>query len=152
MQFDSRGHRVRRQSGIPTSTSRDSSPNRLNSGLSSMERRLSASGRNRHYVATNERQTPLMAEQILQQSQEAEAALEDALITGTESHVMSPRKKYNNLYDDHSDESETSRYDSFKILMHSIKCLIFQIFPKQLETHFCRILLKGIHFLEIFKQ
>ncbi len=106
MQSDSRGHRVRRKSGIPTSTSRESSPNRSGiAGYASMERRLSGGNRNRHYMANNssERQTPLMAEKILQQSQEAEAALEDALI------VTSPRKRYN-AYDDQSDESETSRF------------------------------------------
>ena len=120
---DSRGHRVRRKSGIPTSsTSRDSSPNRSNAAYSSMERRLSSGGRNRSYVPNtpNERVTPLMAEKILLQSQEAEAALQDALITRgdfTDSQVTSARKRYNNLYDDHSDESETSRYDflSFKL-------------------------------------
>jgi CLIP-associating protein 1/2 len=104
MQSDSRGHRVRRKSGIPTSTSRESSPNRSGiAGYATMERRLSSGNRNRHYMANNssERQTPLMAEKILQQSQEAEAALEDALI------VTSLRKRYN-TYDDHSDESETS--------------------------------------------
>jgi len=109
MQSDSRGHRVRRKSGIPTSASREASPNRSVTGYASIERRLSSGSRSRHYAPNNssERQTPLMAEKILQQSQEAEAALEDALITG--SHVTSPRKRYN-TYDDHSDESETSRY------------------------------------------
>ncbi|CAG2101182.1 unnamed protein product [Medioppia subpectinata] len=111
IQTDSRGHRVRRQSGIPTASSRDPSPNRaVITGYASMERRLSASGRNRNFIAnnsnTNERQTPLMAEKILQQSQEAEAALQDALIA--DAQAMSARKRYNNQYDDHSDESETS--------------------------------------------
>ena len=100
MQTDSRGHRVRRKSGIPAATSRDAS----------MERRLSGGARNRPYIPNNlvDRQTPLMAEKILQQSQEAEAALEDALTT--DSHVSSARKRFTNLYDDHSDESETSRF------------------------------------------
>lgn len=100
MQTDSRGQRVRRKSGIPAAPSRDAS----------MERRLSNSARNRPYISNNlvERQTPLLAEKILQQSQEAEAALEDALTT--DSHVSPTRKRFANLYDDHSDESETSRF------------------------------------------
>ncbi|KAL3231251.1 hypothetical protein MRX96_023308 [Rhipicephalus microplus] len=48
--------------------------------------------------------TPLMAQQILQQSKEAEAAVADAL----ECWNTPPRKNRYNAFDDQSDESETS--------------------------------------------
>ncbi len=120
VQPDGRMQRVRRKSGIPMSTSRDTSPTRIGTGIASMERRLSSgsSGHRARYERTSssdrqqlqQHQQPptLMAERILQQSQEAEVALENALRTTNVN--SSPRKKFN-AFDvfDHSDESETSR-------------------------------------------
>lgn len=108
MQPDGRIHRVRRKSGIPLSTSREASPTRSGggSGFATMERRLSGT-RNRYYLSSSDRQTPLMAERILQQSQEAELAMEDALRNASHATTPSAKKRYTN--DDHSDESETSR-------------------------------------------
>ncbi|XP_075548307.1 CLIP-associating protein isoform X2 [Dermacentor variabilis] len=113
---DSTG-RVRRKSGIPTpvGTSREGSPTRptgTTPGMTGMyERRLSG-GTRRPFVGAGERYhpttittgAPLMAQQILQQSKEAEAAVADAL----ECWNTPPRKNRYNAFDDQSDESETS--------------------------------------------
>ncbi|KAH7951660.1 hypothetical protein HPB52_011145 [Rhipicephalus sanguineus] len=109
--------RVRRKSGIPTpvGTSREASPTRPTAttpGMTGMyERRLSGSTRrpfggagDRYHPTTITTGAPLMAQQILQQSKEAEAAVADAL----ECWNTPPRKNRYNAFDDQSDESETS--------------------------------------------
>ncbi|RWS12914.1 CLIP-associating protein 1-like protein [Dinothrombium tinctorium] len=106
MQTDGRVNRGRRKSGIPLSTSRETSPNRLS--YVAMERRLSSGSSrvSKMYSGTSEKNlasaSPFLAERMLQQSREAEAAMADAL--GVE--TAATRRKYN--FDDHSDESETS--------------------------------------------
>ncbi|KAK8765343.1 hypothetical protein V5799_032049 [Amblyomma americanum] len=109
--------RVRRKSGIPTplGTSREASPTRptgTSPGMAGVyERRLSGGSR-RPFMGASERYhpttittgAPLMAQQILQQSKEAEAAVADAL----ECWNTPPRKNRYNAFDDQSDESETS--------------------------------------------
>ncbi|XP_077561916.1 CLIP-associating protein 1-B-like isoform X5 [Haemaphysalis longicornis] len=117
--------RVRRKSGIPTpvGTSREASPTRPPLGTSPAmaamyERRLSGGSR-RPYVGAGERyhpttittSGPLMAQQILQQSKEAEAAVADALecwSAGSSAVPVVPKKNRYNAFDDQSDESETS--------------------------------------------
>ncbi|XP_075748296.1 CLIP-associating protein 1-B isoform X5 [Rhipicephalus microplus] len=108
--------RVRRKSGIPTpvGTSREASPTRPTAATPSTtgiyERRLSGSTRRPfggacdRYNPQTTITTPLMAQQILQQSKEAEAAVADAL----ECWNTPPRKNRYNAFDDQSDESETS--------------------------------------------
>lgn len=84
--------------------SRETSPSRSVSGFGSVERRLSAgSASGGRQMSPTNRNTPFMAEKILQQSQEAESAMADVL----QSLTVTTRKRYN-AYDDQSDESETS--------------------------------------------
>lgn len=106
MQSDGKNQRIRRKSSIPLSTSREVSPNRL-TGYASFERRISTGNRSRQMTPSIERTVPVMAEKILQQSKEAEAAMESALRTAVISDT-SPRKRLNTYENDHSDESETS--------------------------------------------
>ncbi|XP_022241133.1 CLIP-associating protein 2-like [Limulus polyphemus] len=114
--------RVRRKSGIPltTGTSRETSPARSLHG--GHERRPSGSYRSRPFIGAGERfhpttittSAPVMAEKILQQSKEAEAAMADALVSDGFSFdpcLKSPRRRFN-AFDDQSDESETSSASS----------------------------------------
>ncbi|XP_064471779.1 CLIP-associating protein 1-like isoform X2 [Ornithodoros turicata] len=108
-QVDGSG-RVRRKSGIPTplGTSRETSPTRTPYGhherrLSTGSRRAFTGAGERYHPTTVVSSTPLMAERILQQSKEAEAAVADALESW-----KPPRKLRYNAFDDQSDESETS--------------------------------------------
>ncbi|RWS25541.1 CLIP-associating protein 1-like protein, partial [Leptotrombidium deliense] len=107
MQTDGRGNRIKRKSGIPLSTSRETSPSRMS--YVAMERRLSSGsnrGGSKMYGGTSEKNlsstSPFLAERMLQQSREAEAAVANAL----EVDGVTPRRRFN--FDDHSDESETS--------------------------------------------
>ncbi|XP_076338246.1 CLIP-associating protein 1-B-like isoform X2 [Tachypleus tridentatus] len=114
--------RVRRKSGIPltTGTSRETSPARSLHG--GHERRPSGTYRSRPFIGAGERyhpttittSTPVMAEKILQQSKEAEAAMADALVSdgfNFDPCLKSPRRRFN-AFDDQSDESETSSASS----------------------------------------
>ncbi|XP_025016530.1 CLIP-associating protein 2 isoform X2 [Tetranychus urticae] len=106
--IDSQASRSRRRSGIPVSTSRETSPSRSIASYAAMERRLSNSSGRSKLIASGSVESKtsgkqLMAEKILQQSQEAEAAMASALRTA---NPILPRHRYG--FDDHSDESETS--------------------------------------------
>ncbi|CAM1312763.1 CLASP1 (predicted) [Pycnogonum litorale] len=106
----------RHRSGIPrsTSNSREASPNRgvySTYGGGARDRRYSGgSGRRSSFSERNRdkitptRTTPVMAEKILMQSQEAEAAMADALV----SCAPLGQRSYDPSFNDHSDESETS--------------------------------------------
>ncbi|KAG1714573.1 CLIP-associating protein 1 [Nymphon striatum] len=103
--------RVRRKSGIPrsTSTSRESSPTRsMYASYGGHERKYSG-GRRPSFSerskdrTTPTRTTPVLAEKILLQSQEAEVAMADALRVPLVRH-----RSYDRSFNDHSDESETS--------------------------------------------
>ncbi|XP_022240436.1 CLIP-associating protein 1-B-like isoform X4 [Limulus polyphemus] len=110
--------RVRRKSGAHTASgsSREASPSRSSRGVH--ERRLSGGSRRtvfgaggKQHPTTITTKTPVMAERMLQQSKEAEAAMADVLKTegGYEPFSRTtPRHRHNNFHDDQSDESETS--------------------------------------------
>jgi len=91
----------RATSGIPRSrdTSREVSPNRLNNnGSHSKESPALFTPR------------PIRTQKILTQSQESKSAITDAL--SNKNYYKSPRKVLGGLFNDYSDESETSSMDS----------------------------------------
>ncbi|CAB3383705.1 Hypothetical predicted protein [Cloeon dipterum] len=110
------GGGIPRSQGASREGSRDPSPNRYG-GISYGSMLRARTGLN--YGTPQSGQRTVMAQKILQQSREAENALADAL-NFEEEFQKTPTRKTSRLFDDHSDESETSSicsersYDSFR--------------------------------------
>ncbi|XP_065332727.1 CLIP-associating protein 1-B isoform X4 [Cloeon dipterum] len=110
------GSGIPRSQGASREGSRDPSPNRYG-GISYGSMLRARTGLN--YGTPQSGQRTVMAQKILQQSREAENALADAL-NFEEDFQKTPTRKTSRLFDDHSDESETSSicsersYDSFR--------------------------------------
>ncbi|XP_059479031.1 CLIP-associating protein 1-A isoform X7 [Neocloeon triangulifer] len=120
------GGGIPRSQGASREGSRDPSPNRY-SGLAFGSKLRSRTGltfgtpqsSGMSYGSPQSGQRTVMAQKILQQSREAESALADAL-SFEEDFQRTPTRKTSRLFDDHSDESETSSicsersYDSYR--------------------------------------